>query len=621
MGILDDLWQSIVGKSVADAQPAAETPAKSGLGLLGSGWSQQTPIALTPQQYQDASQSLPGVLNSFRGGYLSGLSNLAGGDPRAQAADYNAQLGQAQQVYGQGLGLTVPTMQADYYAGRRDGNGKWIGPGSDPLLSGAAAGNPIAPAQGAPQAPQGLLAPETPQGAPNASGMASGGLLAPQSAAPQPPQNGAAPLPPQNGTAPPQAGGAPAAPSSGNLAGGNLPLPYNMSPFAWRTQEQVNPEAAKAAAAAWYSSIRANSLYRGPDGQLHQAPAGGIPGVSGAPGQPGYNQAVSAFKGAESGGTAGGAYPYNVATHAQNAAADYTLKTGEAPPGAAPVAQASPTRSFGPMAGTTPPAAPPQPVTTTAPPKGAVTAAQASPQVAAFSGKPFVTEKGTVVPPAAGNQKMGPGEDAIGLQNKSSQTVIDGWNANRGNIDIARDRLNLSAKLFSQVEGKGLNEQKAEAANTLRGIPGGKGLADTIMSASDTGAVQLAIWNSMNESLSVLKTINQGTGGRILNSEFNAFMEHGYSPNMNSSALYGALTHQLGQIYQVQNMIDDFPTGQQMNWRDAGQYQRAYLKNNPIEGFVGYAESSTPAFKGMPTSTPIRKWTIKNGKLVQEMNE
>lgn len=212
----------------------------------------------------------------------------------------------------------------------------------------------------------------------------------------------------------------------------------------------------------------------------------------------------------------------------------------------------------------------------------------------------IATPTGTIVPLAKGNQVMGPGTDLIGKQNTESIARENAWSSVRPTLDQAENRLFALGQAFQQVETGGLTEKRAEIANILQGA-GLTTAGNAVMSAKDTSAVQTSLWNGMQDVLASLKTINAGTGGRILNSEFNAFMEHGFSPDMQPATLHSAISQQLGVMFQTRNMIDDYyGVGRLAGWQDANQYQSHYLKANPLDGFVKYSENALGPFKGMP---------------------
>jgi len=243
--------------------------------------------------------------------------------------------------------------------------------------------------------------------------------------------------------------------------------------------------------------------------------------------------------------------------------------------------------------------------------------------MAALTGKPMLTDRGTIVPSPRDNQTIKQGTIAYTQQTESSKKTEDNWNAVRPQIDTTRARVLSTARILSQTASGGLTEAKANASKLLSGM-GLDYFANLAMSAKDRAGVQTILWNSMQESLSYLKTVNAGTGGRILNSEFNAFLEHGYSPDMDPAALREGMTQLLGGSYQTGNMIDDYGVGQKMKWIDANQFQKVYLRANPLEGFIDYTNRELPTFKGMqaPDQLPpvgerkvgVTTWTAPTGE-------
>lgn len=487
-------------------------------------------------------------------------------------------------------------------------------PGSAPPPNGSAA-----PTMQPPQQPPQLSPNMAPGTAPlpgGIGGTVASGAPPPQSQMPPPaqPPMGAAPpqqQPPQGGAQP--VVGVPAMPPQGGapLALPNIP---GYDPFELFQKQKLQPEAYKAIVDNYFKNVygdhRANSVFTHPlTNQIVQAPAGGITGVSGQPGDPDYNRRVTAL------GTAQEAPKLAAQMALQNQ--KYTQETGEAPPGSPASLTSAPRIKAQPIGGNP---LPPKTV-----PQGSV-----PPQRTALTGENVITDRGTVVPSTVGNQTMGQGTTDINEQIKDSRKTSLNWDKVRSQGETARDRLFLSASLLSGPEGlqgNALNEWKAQASARLRAFGLG-GVADHIMTASNTVGVQTLLWNSMQESMSALKEFNSGTGGRILNSEFNAFMDKGFSPEMLNPTLYTAITHQLAAVYQTTNMLDDWHgVAQPMKWRDANQFQSAYLRLNPIEGFVRYiaGDGTTPGvlpkFTGMegapgappPTNVPTHRFVPGKG--------
>lgn len=215
-------------------------------------------------------------------------------------------------------------------------------------------------------------------------------------------------------------------------------------------------------------------------------------------------------------------------------------------------------------------------------------------------GNAIQTTKGTLVPVAPKpTDQLGVGTDEISKSNERSGTILSGWNAVRPTIESQTSNLESLSNAFRDVQAGGLTIGRAEASNVLQAM-GLKNAAAQVMTAPNVASVQTALWTGMQDVLRNLKVINTGTGGRILASEFQAMSEHAFNPDMQPQALFNAVTSQLGQMYQIKNMIDDWDTGKAAGWRSAEGYQTAYLKANPIKNFTDYAENATAPFKGMP---------------------
>lgn len=212
----------------------------------------------------------------------------------------------------------------------------------------------------------------------------------------------------------------------------------------------------------------------------------------------------------------------------------------------------------------------------------------------------LTTPEGNVVPPAQGNQTIGPGVVQATNDLSLGQDTEKAWGTVRPTVESAIARGNALANALQRVQAGGFTTDKADIANNLRGLGMGD-IADKILGATDTGAAKEALYYGVLDTLGQLKIVNQGTGGRILNSEFQSLLNHGLTPDMPPSALHNVIAQMMGGAYQTKNMIDDFyGSGRtQQGWRAANQFQSAYYKSNPMQNFVDYSEKAIGPFKGM----------------------
>jgi len=589
--------------------------------LMGTGDAPaQADVATTPPvvpTYDDARSGyrLASILNGLHQGLFSGLAAAVGPDTSGPA--YNQVLDAAQKTELGRLGLPQASLISGIFSGKID-------PSTGQPYSGT-------PAQQPPQ--------DQPDATPAQAYAPSGGMAL--GGASQP---GLMPYT-ANGGAPPAA--VAAAPQGGGVVPRllGIPTPAGISPMSAFVASRLAPDLFKEFTKSQFETRRGGSTGVGPDGQPQYNPIGEA-GVSVPPGAPGFRSE----------------FQQNLADKAAAPAAQsrFTdayqnfLKTGVMPD----LSQLTSLGSNAPSAGG--PVAPPptggsatQPLDAPAPYTAGNNAAQeaalgrtrramirpdatapttdqtdavngadaqlgtrggapvppqfsATPQQAAATGKDMMTDRGTIVPSPFNDQTLKTNELDRTTQAKNSGATTEKWDSVRGQIDTTRARVLSTANILTQTQSGGLNEVKATVSKWLSGVPALAPLANSVMSAKDRSGVQSILWNSMQESLAYLKTANAGTGGRILNSEFNAFLEHGYSPDMEPSMLRQGMTQLLGGSYQTGNMIDDWHgPGERMNWLDANQFQSAYLRKNPIEGFINYANQELPTFKGETTAQPL----------------
>lgn len=444
-----------------------------------------------------------------------------------------------------------------------NGTGAFAGQGSSPTSQPPAAPQAAGPGQ-LPPSPQqpGPLSPQAPGQAPLAGGptMASAGLLS-GNGSPTPP--GAPPMPQQ---APPQSG----------AMGGSPANLYRQA----LVSDALIPGSGKGIIdknTMGYENVREGGVIYGPNGQIvAQNPK--IPSNYYLGKDANGNPAALPIAGADAGaranaaGQAEGALPAKQAEAAFNAGLKVTTENA--------VAQ----RQAYYQTGIKPPNydAPPQPV-------------------GLSKSQDIITDRGTVVPPPP-RMTTFPGTDAITKQNENTAATEKNFGAIRGTLDGTEARMVGLGKALQIVQSGGLNEPRAELANKIRGLGLGT-LADQIMSAKDTAAVQTALGLQTLDILGQLKQINQGTGGRILNSEFTNLLDKQYGPDMSPQANYTLLTQALGGVSQTRNMIDDYySTAKPGGWRDANAFQSAYYskKENSYQTMVDQAGKAMGPLKGMP---------------------
>lgn len=214
--------------------------------------------------------------------------------------------------------------------------------------------------------------------------------------------------------------------------------------------------------------------------------------------------------------------------------------------------------------------------------------------------KGIVTPQGTVIP-SPPEQKF-VGADAIKEQNKNTGETEKTFGAMRGSLEGTEGRIKALADALKVVQSGGLVSHRAEVSNTLRGLGLDKA-ADAFMNKRETAAVQTAIGLQVLDVLGQLKNINQGTGGRILNSEFVNLIDKQYGPDISPAANRALITQALGGINQTRAMIDGYYKYAKpvQGWRDANAYQSAFYSDpaNSYGRMVKDAEADVGLLKGM----------------------
>jgi hypothetical protein len=201
------------------------------------------------------------------------------------------------------------------------------------------------------------------------------------------------------------------------------------------------------------------------------------------------------------------------------------------------------------------------------------------------------TTHGTLVPAVSEQAQLprSPAEAKSVLE--GWQKTKEGWSSSLQPGYQAEQRLNTIADVFKTMQTGWGAEEKAHAAALLKSI--GVNLPESVL--GDPAKVETAIHENYVETLQQLKA----TTPRFTQMEFRALSENKEHPNLQPAANLQMLSEDIGQLRQSRDLPRDFVIAQQHGWRDPQSFEQAWLRQNPLKGYVDKARAEIGPLKGM----------------------
>lgn len=213
----------------------------------------------------------------------------------------------------------------------------------------------------------------------------------------------------------------------------------------------------------------------------------------------------------------------------------------------------------------------------------------AEPAALAAEGRATRTDHGTILPPLSDQAPLPrtPAEAKGAVE--SWQKTRDSWNTALQPGYEAEQRLNTIAKAFKAIETGSFATQKADIAAALKSF--GINLPNT----NDPAQVQLALHENYIETIQQLKAAST----RWTQMEFKALSANREHPDIQPAANLQMLAEDIGTLRQSRDMARDFTEAQRNGWRDPQSFQAAWMRSNPLSGYVQYAKTEIGPLKGM----------------------
>lgn len=204
----------------------------------------------------------------------------------------------------------------------------------------------------------------------------------------------------------------------------------------------------------------------------------------------------------------------------------------------------------------------------------------------------LTTTHGTLVPPLTEQAPLPKSPAEAEAKVGAWQKTQEGWQAGLQPGYQAEQRLQTIANVFKTMQTGWGAEQKAQASAMLKSI--GINLPESVL--GDPAKTQLAIHENYVETLQQLKASTP----RFTQMEFKALSQNKEHPDLQPEANLQMLSEDIGQLRQARDLPRDFVTAQQHGWRDPQSFEQAWLRQNPLKGYVDSVRKEIGPLKGMP---------------------
>jgi hypothetical protein len=179
----------------------------------------------------------------------------------------------------------------------------------------------------------------------------------------------------------------------------------------------------------------------------------------------------------------------------------------------------------------------------------------------------------------------------------SWQKTKDGWQSTLAPGYAAEQRLETIADAFKSFQSGSWSTDKADIAAKLKGLG-----IDVTPYLGDPAKVQLSLHENYVETMQQLKASNS----RWTQFEFKALSANKENPDIQPAANLQMLSEDIGTLRQARDLPNDFVAAQRNGWRDPQSFETAWLKQNPVSGYVAQVKKEIGPLQGMQTQGASR---------------
>jgi hypothetical protein len=176
----------------------------------------------------------------------------------------------------------------------------------------------------------------------------------------------------------------------------------------------------------------------------------------------------------------------------------------------------------------------------------------------------------------------------------SWQKTKDGWQSTLAPGYAAEQRLETIADAFKSFQSGSWQTDKADIAAKLKGLG-----IDVTPYLGDPAKVQLSLHENYVETMQQLRASNS----RWTQFEFKALSANKENPDIQPAANLQMLSEDIGTLRQARDLPNDLVAAQRNGWRDPQSFETAWLKQNPVSGYVAQVKKEIGPLQGMQTQS------------------
>lgn len=206
--------------------------------------------------------------------------------------------------------------------------------------------------------------------------------------------------------------------------------------------------------------------------------------------------------------------------------------------------------------------------------------------------KPIQTAQGTTIPPATEAAPINNSGAYLKERIPQWAKTENAWGESLPNNIEAEQRTLAIADALKQTQSGSFATDKANIKAGLHAV--GIDLPDDVWGSP--AAVQTALKDNFNATLQTLKAFSS----RATQLEVAQGAKNFANPDLQPEANQNIIAQTVGTLRWDRAMMSDWAQAKRAGWSDPQDFQRAWTKANPLQGFIDRTKAEIGPLKGMP---------------------
>lgn len=219
--------------------------------------------------------------------------------------------------------------------------------------------------------------------------------------------------------------------------------------------------------------------------------------------------------------------------------------------------------------------------------------------------QPVTTQAGTQIPPISEAAPLSNAPAYLEKRIPQWAETENKWHESLDSNYIAEQRGLAIADALKKTESGQWATEKGTVSASLKAI--GIDIPNDIL--GDPAQVQRALKDNFAQTLAQIR----GFTSRPAAAEVILGQKNFSNPNLQPEANLSILGETVGQMRWERALMQDYSQAKTMGWRDPQDFQRAWSKLNPLQGFIDKTKAEIGPLKGMPGSPGSAAPQIQEG--------